>query len=183
MARKVDLQSTAFRGERLRGQNDDVLLLRSKMGLPFEENRDRLAIEKAKAAKTAVAGVSHDDVIKDFDLEKLTSSNEITSDFDVGFGRFGLSARMIVRDDDGGCACHDCQSKDFAGMTEDCIHRANGHQIMTFDPPTGVEDEHHQTFTFRVKVRMSRDVCLPIGGCLIRCFALLHGIGCGTFPQ
>ena len=60
MARKVDLQSTAFRGEWLRGQNDDVLLLRSKMGFPFEENRDRLAIEKAKTAKTAVAGVSHD---------------------------------------------------------------------------------------------------------------------------
>src|ERR1043166_7717486 len=23
----------------------------------------------------------------------------------------------------------------------------------------------------------------PIGGCLIRCFALLHSIGCGTFPK
>jgi hypothetical protein len=69
------------------------------------------------------------------------------------------------------------------GMTEDCIHRTNGHQIVTLDPPTCVEDENHQTFTFRIEVRMLRDVRLPIGGCLIRCFALLHGVGCRTFSK
>jgi hypothetical protein len=73
-----------------------VLLVRSKMSLHFEENRDRLAIEKAKTAKTAVAGVSHDDVVKDFDFKKLSCSDQIASDFDVGFGRFGLSARMVT---------------------------------------------------------------------------------------
>jgi hypothetical protein len=30
---------------------------------------------------------------------------------------------------------------------------------------------------------MTGDVRFPIGCCLIRCFALLHGIGCGTFSK
>ncbi len=95
----------------------------------------------------------------------------------------GFTARMIVRDNDCGSTCHDCQSENFPGMTEDCIHRANGHQIVTFDASTCVEDEYHQTFTFRIEVRMSGDMRFPIGGCLIRRFTLLHGVGCGTFPQ
>src|SRR5207302_2447587 len=66
---------------------------------------------------------------------------------------------------------------------ENCIHRPNGHQIVTLDAPTCVEDKNHKTFTFRIEVRMIRDVRLPIGGCLIRCFALLHVVGCGTFPE
>ena len=68
-------------------------------------------------------------------------------------------------------------------MTKDCIHRANGHQVVTFYASAGVEDEYHQTFTFRIEVRMSSDMRFPIGGCLIRRFTLLHGVGSGTFPQ
>ena len=40
-----------------------------------------------------------------------------------------------------------------ARMTEYCIHRSNGHQIVTFDAPASVEDEYHQTFTFRIDLR------------------------------
>ena len=36
---------------------------------------------------------------------------------------------------------------------------------------------------FQVEVRMIRNVRSPIGGCLIGRFALLHGVGCGTFPE
>ena len=68
-------------------------------------------------------------------------------------------------------------------MTEDRIHRANGHQVVTFDTPACVEDEYHQTFTFRIEVRMIRKMRFPIGGCLIWGFALLHVVGCGTFPE
>ena len=69
------------------------------------------------------------------------------------------------------------------GMTEDRIHRANGHQIVTFDAATCVEDEHHQTFTFRIEVWMIGNVRFPIGGCLVWCFAMLHVVGGGTFPE
>jgi hypothetical protein len=43
-----------------------------------------------------MVGISHDDVIENFDFQELTSSNEVTGDFDVSFGRSWLAARMIV---------------------------------------------------------------------------------------
>ncbi|MPM99071.1 hypothetical protein SDC9_146261 [bioreactor metagenome] len=66
-----------------------------------------LAKEIAKTAKTGVVGVANYDVIENFDFEKLTRSNEVTGDFDVGLGWSRLTARMIVRDDDCGGARHD----------------------------------------------------------------------------
>ena len=48
-----------------------------------------------------------------------------------------------MRNDDGGGTCHDGQTKDFAGMTEDRVHGADGHQIVTLDAFAGVEDEDH----------------------------------------
>ena len=66
-----------------------------------------LAIKIAKTSKTAVAGIAYDDVIENFDFEKLARSNEVTGDFDVGLGWSRLTARMIVRDDDCGGTRHD----------------------------------------------------------------------------
>jgi len=36
-----------------------------------------------------------------------------------------------MRDNDSGSTGHYCQSKNFPRMTKDCIHRANGHQVVT----------------------------------------------------
>ena len=38
-----------------------------------------------KTSKTDVVGISDDDVVEDFDLEKLVGSDEIASDLDVRF--------------------------------------------------------------------------------------------------
>ena len=65
------------------------------------------AIKIAQAAKTAVVRIPDDDVIEDFDFEKLAGSNEVASDFDVGFRRSCFTARMIVRDNDCGGTRHD----------------------------------------------------------------------------
>ena len=70
-------------------------------------SRELLAVKVAKTAKTGVVWVSNDDVIENFDFEKLARSNEVTGDFDVGLGWSRLAARMIVRDDDCGGARHD----------------------------------------------------------------------------
>jgi len=43
-----------------------------------------------------VVGIANDNVVEDFDFEKLTSPDEVTGDFDVGFGWCRLTARMIV---------------------------------------------------------------------------------------
>ena len=130
-----------------------------------------------------MVGIPDDDVVEDFDLEKLPRSNEITGDFDVRFRRSRFTARVIVRDDDCSGTRHDGQTEYLTGMTKNCIHSANGDQIVTLDAPTCVEDENHQTFTFRIEVGMRRDVRFPIGGCLIRRFTVLHSFGCRTFPQ
>ena len=70
-------------------------------------SRNRLAVKIAKTAKTGVVWVSNDDVIENFDFKKLSRSNEVTGDLDVGLGWSRLTARMIVRDDDCGGARHD----------------------------------------------------------------------------
>ena len=141
------------------------------------------AIEISKTTKTGMIWVSNYDVVENFNLEKLTGSNEITGDFYIGFRWSWITARVRMRDNNRGSTCHYCQSKNFPRMTKDCIHRANGHQVVTFYASAGVEDEYHQTFTFRIEVRMSSDMRFPIGGCLIRRFTMLHGVGSGTFPQ
>ncbi len=70
-------------------------------------SRKRLAVEITQTAKTGVVWVTNDDVIENFDFEKLSRSNEVTGDFDVRLGWSRLTARMIVRDDDCGGARHD----------------------------------------------------------------------------
>ena len=70
-------------------------------------SRNRLAVKIAKTAETGVVWVSNDDVIENFDFEKLARSNEVTGDFDVRLGWSRLTARMIVRDDDCRGARHD----------------------------------------------------------------------------
>jgi len=43
-----------------------------------------------------LVGISNDDVVEDFDFEKLAGSDEIAGDFDVRLGRSWFTARMIV---------------------------------------------------------------------------------------
>ncbi len=74
---------------------------------PINGSHVQLAIKIAKTSKTAVAGIANDDVIENFDFEKLARSNEVAGDFDVGLGWSRLTARMIVRDDDCSGARHD----------------------------------------------------------------------------
>ena len=87
-----------------------------------------------------MVGVADYDVVENFDFEKLTGSNEVTGDFYVGFRWSWIAARVRMRDNDSGSTGHNCQSKDFPRMTKDCIHRANGHQVVTFNASAGVED-------------------------------------------
>ena len=54
---------------------------------------------------------------------------------------------------------------------------------MPLDAPTSVEDENHKTFTFRIEVRMIRDMRSPVSGCLVRCFAPFHIFRHRTFSK
>jgi len=78
-----------------------------KNGLPYLGSRCRLGVEITQGSQRLMARIANDDVVENFDFQKLTRSNEVTGDFDVGFGRGCFTARMIVRDDDGGGTRHD----------------------------------------------------------------------------
>ena len=59
-----------------------------------------------KRAQGCMAGIAHDDVVENFDLEKLAGSDEITGNFNVRLGWCRIAARMIVANDDCSGACH-----------------------------------------------------------------------------
>ena len=54
------------------------------------------SVKMTKGAKTGVVGMAYDDVVENFDFQKLTCANEITGDFNVRLGRSRISARVIV---------------------------------------------------------------------------------------
>jgi hypothetical protein len=65
-----------------------------KNGLRFFGSRLRLE-EIAQTAKTGMIWMAEHDVVENFDFEKLTSSNEVTGDFYIGF-RWSRIARYAV---------------------------------------------------------------------------------------
>ena len=49
-----------------------------------------------KTSKTGVAGMAHDNVVENFDFQKLTRSDEIAGDLDIRLGWSRITARTIV---------------------------------------------------------------------------------------
>lgn len=62
-------------------------------------------------------GIANDDVVENFDFEKLTGSNEVLGDFDVRFRWGWITTRVRMRDNDCGSTCHYCQSENSPRMT------------------------------------------------------------------
>ena len=66
-----------------------------------ERTRHYPALRKiTKSSKTGVVGMSHYDVIENFDFQKLTRSDEIAGNFNVCLGWSRITAGMIVGNDD-----------------------------------------------------------------------------------
>ena len=74
---------------------------------PLKEAEIGLVVKISQAAKAAVIGSPDDDVIENFNFQKLTGSDEVAGDFDVCLGWSRVAARMIVANDDCCCTCHD----------------------------------------------------------------------------
>ena len=60
--------------------------------------------------------ISNDNMVNHINFKQLTASNEIACDFNVRFGWSGFTARMLVHDNNGGCAGHNCQTEDFSWL-------------------------------------------------------------------
>jgi hypothetical protein len=83
-----------------------------------------------------------------------------------------------MRDNDCGSTCHYCQPEYLPRMTKDCIHSANGHQVVTFYASACVEDEYHQTFTFRIQRRSRLHlIVLRLYGGFASPILFIHGLG------
>lgn len=57
---------------------------------------------------------------------------------------------------------------------EECVERADGDQVMAHDAATRVEQQHHETFTVRSKVRCADDMEPPVIGGDLRVVTQLH---------
>jgi hypothetical protein len=127
--------------------------------------------------------VADDDMVENFDFKKLPSAYQVACNSDVGFRRRSLSARVIMREHEGGGRGHNGQPKDFAGMNQNRVLRADADQIMAFNTAAGIEHEHNKTFTFDGKIRMRGNMQPPIIGDFLRCIAQLQTLRRWTFPQ
>ena len=58
-----------------------------------------------------MAGVANNYVVEHFNLEELASADEVAGNFDVGFARGRVAARMIVREHEGGGGGHNGEAE------------------------------------------------------------------------
>jgi len=127
--------------------------------------------------------VADDDVVDELDPEDLPGPDQFAGDFDVAFGRLGLAAGMVMRPQDGGGGHRDGYPVHFPWMDEDAVHRADGHQMVTLDAPSGVEHQDNETLAIRVEMRVGLDMGPPVGDSAFGCVAEVHVLGHEALAQ
>src|SRR5689334_23207318 len=75
-------------------------LIRNTRTAPTMGNGPRPGRVFNSLQRNKTVGISDNDVVEDFDFQKLACSDEIASDFNVRFRRSRFTARMTVSDDD-----------------------------------------------------------------------------------
>ena len=118
--------------------------------------------------------LAEDDVIRNLDLEQLTSAHQITRDFDVRLTRRRVPARMLVRENDTGRGTGDRRAEHLQRRNETGIQTAEGDQIVTEDAFAGVEHEDDKRLLHRIKSRRLRDVIPPVFDGLFRADDQFH---------
>lgn len=68
-----------------------------------------------------------DDMIANLDLEQLAGANEVAGNLDVGLGRRGVAAGMVVEHDNGGGIGQYRETKHGQGCHEERVERADGY--------------------------------------------------------
>jgi len=124
-----------------------------------------------------------DDVIQHFDLEQLTGPDEVASHFDIGVARLGFAARVVVPKNDCGGTGRNCYPENFPGMHKDRIERANGNDVVAFDPAAGVQEQNAKAFALRIEVGVFLHVSAPVFGGFRWRIAQGQLFWCWTFTQ
>lgn len=85
-------------------------------------------------------GISNHHMVNQINFYQLTTSDEVTGDLNVRFGRLRFPRRVVVHENDGGCTGHYCQSENFPRMAKNGVHRSHGYKIVTFNFTAGVQN-------------------------------------------
>jgi len=85
-------------------------------------------------------------VIQNLDLQQMAGPDEIPGDSDIGLGGGGISAWVIVGENDGVGTGSDGGAENLACMNEKLVEEALRHGVDPEKTPAGVEQEHLQTF-------------------------------------
>ena len=103
---------------------------------------------------------TYNDMVQDFDLEQLASTNQVTGYFDVPFTGRIILRRVIVHQDTGTPGCHDDRPKHLQRPSNAGIQIAQADQVVAYDPAARVENQNHQRF-FALVVPVSLSDVLP----------------------
>ena len=117
-----------------------------------------------KIAQLAQAGslvIADNDMIEDVDLEKLASADQVTGDFDVTVRGRGFAAGMVMQENQRGGTGQNGDAKNFAGMNQQIIGGALGHDLKAFDTAARVEKEDGEILNFGIKAGLVGDSRLP----------------------
>ena len=102
--------------------------------------------------------ITQNNMVENFNFEKLSGAYQVACHLYVGFRWRGFSAWVIVREHDGVGGGHDGQSKYFAWVYQNRVLRADANQIMAFDAAAGIEHQDNEAFTLGVEIRMRGNV-------------------------
>jgi hypothetical protein len=88
-----------------------------------------------------------------------------------------------MHDNHGTCGSDDGEPEHLAGVNQNGVHRADRNKLVSFDPAARVHQQHGQTFTIGVEMRVAGDVQPPVGGqppvgiaglACLACLAVIH---------
>lgn len=107
------------------------------------------------------------DMVKDFNLQKLTGANQIPRGSNVSGRRFGIPPGVTMRDHNGmGFGCNGWE-KDFARMNEHRVKQSLRDNFESCNSPPGVKKENDKTFlvpTMPDRIQdIFDDVCVDFG--------------------
>ncbi len=139
--------------------------------------------EVAELAERGVAGVADNDVVEDFDFEKLAGADEVAGDSDVGLGGGGFAGGVVVHEHQRGGGGHDGEAEHWQRVDQERVVGADAEEVVGFDAAAGVEEQHREAFTFGVEGFGLGDVQAPVGGGGFRGIAKGHVVGGAGFAE
>ena len=78
-------------------------------------------------------------MVQDFDLEQLTGADQVARHFNVRFGRGGVAARMVMRQNDGGGSARNGALEDFTRMNQQRVECPLRYRLPADQASAGVE--------------------------------------------